>query len=266
MSWNAKNIFKGTAYYYRKYRPTYPDAIIQRLREEFNLTNDSRVLDLGCGTGQIALKLAPIVKEIIAVDPQSDMLAEGKIAASTLNIENIRWEEGSSKTLQEISSLITQVDLTTIGRAFHWMDRLECLNELWDLTTDGGGVAILGDSSYGKSVKPYWREKVMPKIEEILGERKAGISGKYSHPTKNHYEILQESHFSRLKKIEVEFDRHWTIDQIMGYLYSTSYASLPVLGNKKAQFEASIRELLESFPKDDFVEQGIFEILIGRKT
>jgi ubiquinone/menaquinone biosynthesis C-methylase UbiE len=61
ITWDPKNVFTGTAWFYARYRPDYPDEVIDLLRERFRLSETSRVLDLGCGTGQIALKVAPYV-------------------------------------------------------------------------------------------------------------------------------------------------------------------------------------------------------------
>ena len=123
ITWDAKNVFTGTAWFYARYRPDYPDEVIDLLRERFRLSETSRVLDLGCGTGQIALKVAPYVSEVIAVDPQEDMLKEGQELADAKKVTNVRWVLGESNDLPSMSATIGNIDLAVIARAFHWMDR-----------------------------------------------------------------------------------------------------------------------------------------------
>ena len=48
-------------------------ARVQRLLAP--LAGDERVLDVGCGTGALALALAPHVREVVGVDSSPDLLA-----------------------------------------------------------------------------------------------------------------------------------------------------------------------------------------------
>ena len=121
ITWNPKNTFAGTAWFYARYRPGYPDEVFQLLRKRFGLDRSSRVLDLGSGTGQIALPIAPYVAEVVAIDPTEDMLKEAKEQAVTRRITNINWLLGESGNLGQMSNEIGEIDLTVIARAFHRM-------------------------------------------------------------------------------------------------------------------------------------------------
>jgi ubiquinone/menaquinone biosynthesis C-methylase UbiE len=244
-TWNPENTFTGTAWYYARYRPSYPDEVFNLLLEKFHLTKDLRVLDLGCGTGQIAIKLAPYVSEIVAMDPQVEMLAEGKLVATSRGISNIKWLRGESGELSEMAAEIGRVNLTVIARAFHWMDRVQTLGDLFKITLHGGGIAVVGDSGPADGAEQPWKEVILRTMKKWLGdERKAGTEGTYTHPKRRFEAYLKESEFSNYEEVSYKITRSWTPDEIVGYMYSTSMASLPVLGNKKASFEADLREQL----------------------
>ena len=81
MTKSYKDIFKGTAWYYARYRAGYPQAFFDRVKDKFNLSKNDRVIDLGCGTGQIAIPICQCVREVVALDPESEMLVEGKMLA-----------------------------------------------------------------------------------------------------------------------------------------------------------------------------------------
>ncbi|WP_442929129.1 class I SAM-dependent methyltransferase [Modestobacter sp. VKM Ac-2983] len=65
-----------TASHYRLYRRDVPDALLDRLVEHVELTRDAVALDLGAGTGQVAVPLAARVGTVLAVEPEPDMLAQ----------------------------------------------------------------------------------------------------------------------------------------------------------------------------------------------
>jgi len=67
-------LFEGAARYYARYRPKYPKAAFEFIARRFSLDRNARVLDLGCGTGNASLPLAPIVGEIVAMDPDAAMI------------------------------------------------------------------------------------------------------------------------------------------------------------------------------------------------
>jgi len=88
---NNPELFKGTAFYYSRYRRGYPPEAIEVLVRGFDLNSSTRVLDLGCGTGQIAIPLAKRGIPVIAVDPDVEMFAEGLRAEQATGIAGIAW-------------------------------------------------------------------------------------------------------------------------------------------------------------------------------
>src|SRR6185437_675545 len=118
----SPDLFAGTAAYYARYRPGYPEAFLRHVVEHFGLDGTGRLLDLGCGTGQLALPLASHVSEAIGIDPDPAMLAEAAAAAERSGIRNVRWLLGSDRDLDRLQDAIGQPRLVTMGRSFHWME------------------------------------------------------------------------------------------------------------------------------------------------
>src|SRR5882762_6857162 len=102
MSYDPQGLFAGAAPYYARFRPGYPTAMFTTLRERFGLDGTQQVLDLGCGTGQIALPLAPLVARVFTVDPDPHMLDEGTELATAAATYNISWCEGDSYRLDDL--------------------------------------------------------------------------------------------------------------------------------------------------------------------
>ena len=122
-----RDLFKSAGYYYARYRNHYPDELFVRLAEIYSLDGTGRLLDLGCGTGQLILPLASYFQEVVGLDPEPEMLAESKRIAAEKDITNAAWIQGCA---EEIGPHMGAFRLATIGHAFHWMDRYAVLSAL----------------------------------------------------------------------------------------------------------------------------------------
>jgi ubiquinone/menaquinone biosynthesis C-methylase UbiE len=267
-TWDAENIFRGTAWYYARFRPGYPNEVANLLVKKFALTKDSRVLDLGCGTGQMALKLAPYVSEVIAIDPQEEMLREGKSAAAPRGITNVTWIKGDSSRLPQIAKRIGDVHLTVIARAFHWMVREQTLTDLFKITLPGGGATVIDDSGAYDGATLPWKEVIRETVKKWLGTtRRAGTKGTYTPPTRKFEDYLKESEFCNFESASFQVERNWSLDEIIGYMYSTSQSSIPVLGDKQEPFEAELRKrLIEIQPTGRFHEPVTVNVMMVWKS
>jgi ubiquinone/menaquinone biosynthesis C-methylase UbiE len=259
-------MFVGTAKYYAKYRPSYDNSLISTILERAGSTEV--LLDLGCGTGQLAIPLSLSFSRTLAVDPDSNMLVEGEKAAiaSRDDKQNIEWIEGSSKDLEQILDTVDALSAVTMGRAFHWMDREAVLKVLREKLEDGGSIFLIGEISKGIS-PANWRDIAKEVITKYLGEeRKAGEKGRYEHPKKKHEEVIAESEFGQPEIVHFEVTRHWNVESIIGFLYSTSFCSIPVLADKRKAFEGELRErLIKASPTGNFEEQVTEELIIATK-
>jgi len=104
---------------YHRYRRGYPSGLIGTCIDAFSLKGDDLVIDLGCGTGQLATPIAPHVRAVIGVDPEPDMLARARSAAQDQGVTNVAWMVGSDSDLPLLRSLLAEqsVGAVTIGQA-----------------------------------------------------------------------------------------------------------------------------------------------------
>ena len=69
------------------------DPFFHRLRSV--ITPQTSVLDIGAGSGRFALALAPLVKQVIAVEPNAAMLEYLRQDAQSLNLTNISYSQNT---------------------------------------------------------------------------------------------------------------------------------------------------------------------------
>ncbi len=248
-----RDLFKGTAKYYARYRPGYPRAFFADVVKKFSISRKERLLDLGCGTGQLAIPLAPYFEKVIAMDPEPEMLQEGKRQAKRAKAKNIQWVRGDSETL---SRRMRRFKLVVMGRSFHWMDRDKVLKKLYRMIESGGGIIIVAEHDVIPATKIRWKKSVKKVIQKYLGEERRAGSGVYKKQEERHQAVIARSLFKESKILNYRATRTWTIPKILGHLYSTSFSSKAVLGKNRRSFEKDLkRALLVLNPKGKFIEQ-----------
>lgn len=92
-------IYHGAATHYRRGRPPYSPELQSFVAREVRLDGTTRLLDVGCGPGTLTVRLAPLFAEAVGVDPDADMLAEGRRAAEVLGVERIWWVRACAEEL-----------------------------------------------------------------------------------------------------------------------------------------------------------------------
>ncbi|MFN2468156.1 MAG: class I SAM-dependent methyltransferase [Gaiellaceae bacterium] len=100
---------------------------------------DERALDAGTGTGALAFALAPLVREVVAVDPVPELLAEARSRAAAF--PNVSFSEGDATRLgHEVAAF----DLTACRHTLHHVRRPELVvAELARVTRPGGRVLVI---------------------------------------------------------------------------------------------------------------------------
>ncbi|MEV4463728.1 class I SAM-dependent methyltransferase [Micromonospora echinofusca] len=250
-----QDLFAGTAAYYARYRPPYPAAAIDYLVDVFRLGAGSPVLDLGCGTGQLAVPLAVAGCRVWAVDPDPEMVDEGARLVPGDLAGEIRWLVARAEDLR--ASDLPAMRLCTMGASFHWMDRDRVLAFLDGVVEPDGGVALVSGSasiwSRDGTLQGPWVEVTREVVTQFLGPRRRAGSGTYSHPERTHQQVLADSAFHVVEQRRFTTHRLLSVDEVIGQQLSTSYASPVQLGERLPEFRRELaRRLRDIVPDEGF--------------
>jgi len=103
--------FSDRAGDYAKYRPTYPQAAIDWILQDIGMPDTLRVADIGAGTGISSRLFAERRAQVVAVDPNPQMLAKAK-PHTRIRVVTAPAEQTGLPT--------SSFDLITCFQAFHW--------------------------------------------------------------------------------------------------------------------------------------------------
>lgn len=245
---SSPGLFEGTARYYAEFRRGYPDAAFDHLVDRFGLSENTHVLDLGCGTGQIAIPLARRGIPVRAVDPDPDMIAHAVQQAAAQGVLGVSWQLGNDAQLARLH--LPLLSMCTMGSSFHWTHRDQLLGELDGRIAQGGAVVILETpESDWEDPGARWKDIAASVVREFLGPGRRAGGGTYSHPPERHEVVLARSAFCIIERMRWTTRTTLTINDIVGFQLSTSYSSPGLLGPHVDAFRATLAARLgEAIP------------------
>ena len=262
------SFFRGKAGYYARYRKGYPAAVFDALVSRFSLSPASGILDLGCGTGNVAIPLAKRGFHVYAVDPDPEMRNEGCRRAASGHITGISWLDGADSTLGVLG--LPPLRLCIMGLSFHWMDRPRVLLTLDTLIEPEGGIACISrNDSFFSHLKRGWGGAVKEVLQEMLGDAwdySGRLKKKADNHDDRHEEVFLQSPFSQLETVTFPVREILTIEEIIGCQLSTSYIDPVIIGERNAEFRARLtNSLLAMEPSARFPDESTIELIIARR-
>ena len=258
--------FAGTAVYYVQYRIPYPKALIDDLLKRTGISGDGKLLDLACGPGRIAIPLASSFREVWAIDLEPEMIEVGQKESKRTGITNIKWMVGKAEDLEAASA---SFQLITIGDAFHRLNQQRVARQALEWLRTGCCLAILGSYGVMDDQEPW--QRLVAEIVSHWTSRAAAHGDASAQPqpgsSPDHNRlVLRDTGFAEVASYPFVEPHDWTIETIIGYLYSTSFCSKKVLGDNATAFEAELKAaLLAHDPSGHYSEHMRCGYTIGRK-
>jgi ubiquinone/menaquinone biosynthesis C-methylase UbiE len=129
--------FAATADRIAAFQERRADELADRVREFLPLRGDERALDAGAGAGALAFALAPLVREVVAVELVPELIERGRPKAP----QNVTFVEGD---ITKLDFERASFDLTGTLRTLHHVSRPELvIAELTRVTRPGGTMLVV---------------------------------------------------------------------------------------------------------------------------
>jgi SAM-dependent methyltransferase len=137
---DAKDRFSSRVADYVRYRPGYPAALLDLLRDECGLraAESCVVADIGSGTGLLAELFLKQGNRVFGVEPNPEMRAAGEeFLGPYVNFTSVAGAAEATTLADE------SVNFVTAGQAFHWFEPAGARREFLRILRPGGWVTVV---------------------------------------------------------------------------------------------------------------------------
>lgn len=172
---DPKNRFSIRAKNYAKYRPDYPEEIIDFLGEAVGLSKDSVIADIGSGTGISTRMFLDNGNTVYAVEPNENMRQAAEESLQTYG--SFHSVDGSSESTGLKSE---SIDVITAAQAFHWFDPKPTRKEFLRILKNDGAVVLMWNirkretdgfmGGYSDIVRRYSQKFAVNSNEDVMPE------------------------------------------------------------------------------------------------
>ncbi len=224
------------------HRPAYPDELFPFLAK-MTKGEPKRVLDVGCGLGDIARPLTDSVDHVDAVDFSEQMIAQGKQLPNG-DAPNLNWICSPVET----APLAPPYGLITAGQSLHWFAWEVTLPLFVDLLVPDGYLIIINR----QFASTTWGQELAQLITEF--------STNQDYQPYNLVNELEKRHLfnKQGQKTTQPFRYTQTISDYIEALHSGNGFSRNRMRPEKVRaFDQAVRELVKAHIEGEVMETAV---------
>lgn len=131
-------VFDEVAAEYDRNRPMYPDELVDQACRVAGIGDGDRVLEIGCGTGQLTRSLLTRGLHITVLEPGKNL-----IALARQNLEDAEAVEFLNARFEDASCPNNYFRAVFSAAAMHWIDPKVSWRKIADVLVPGGTLALI---------------------------------------------------------------------------------------------------------------------------
>lgn len=150
---NLRTTFGEDADRYDRCRPDYPSQMFDDLVALAPIHSGSRVLEIGCGTGQATLPLARLGCALVAVELSADLAAIAR-----QHLAGISDAQVVTSAFEDWPLPTTTFDIVLSATAFHWIDPDIRMTKAADALRPDGTLALISTHHIAGGTESFFAE------------------------------------------------------------------------------------------------------------
>lgn len=231
---NSTKRFGNRVENYAKYRPSYPNEILESINEKMQKKSDYIIADIGSGTGIFSKLLLKTEKIVFGIEPNFEM----REYAENYFVENKKFISING-TAENTGLKENSVDLITVAQAFHWFEVEPTKKEFIRIAKDDAYLMLIwNDRKIEKSGFSY-------EYEEML-KKECSEYSEVSHKNIIDKDIEEFYSPNKVEKIVFSNSQIFNYEELKGRLMSSSY--VPV--DNKEKMDRILKNLADIFERN----------------
>ncbi|OGR41118.1 MAG: hypothetical protein A2X28_07285 [Elusimicrobia bacterium GWA2_56_46] len=211
---SRNKIFDSFAEEYDSFRPEYPVGFVKKIAKHVRLVKQSKLLEIGCGSGQATRAFGKLDFDVLAIDPSEALISIAKKRFSdtpSVSFECLSFEEYKSDS--------QRYDFIFAANSFHWISPEVAWGKAHRLLKPGKHLAIL-------TIRRELESGLKDELDILYQKFNAAFTNvKSSSPVPGSSESslsLQEKYFFPEGNISYEFDTEYDSDSYLGLMRTMS--------------------------------------------
>jgi SAM-dependent methyltransferase len=213
-------LFDASALAYDRFRPGYPEVIIDEMVLLSRLGPGSRLLEVGCGTGQATAALARREFRMDCVDPGKNLISVAREKCRAW--PQVRFREAR---FEDFALELGAYDLVFSAQAFHWVAPSVRLRKAAGLLQAGGSLALL--CNYPG--RPH--DEALERLSKLIQRESGGMLAAWNYEDEVRgwvSEINESGLFQQPSVCRHSWHQRYSADQYVGLFRTYSdFLSLP---------------------------------------
>lgn len=223
---------------YREFRHPYLKEFFSAVARDVPLTGKEDLLDLGCGTGEVAMGFAPFVAGLTGMDLERPMLAEAAKRAEALG-RPIRLIHAR---VEDAPDNLGRFHLITMGRAHWFMSTPATLDRLDRWLLPGGHILVCmpranaGDAGWQKiysATRRKWARGNLGDLVKLTADQ-----------------FFQGTDFIPVKNVVVSGQRKLELEHLLYRALGTADTTRAILGADAERMLDELRTGLTPYFRD----------------
>ena len=252
--------FDLVADYYNIYRPPHPQEVVATIIALSNLHNGSRVLEIGCGAGQLSVSLAQHGIDLLALE-----LGPHLAALARQNLKRFPNVQVEMSSFEEWPLPPEKFHAVVCASAFHWLAPDVRFSKSTEALQPGGFLTILhihhvrgGTPGFFADTQPYYRKWGLS--DDPFFQPTAPDNVPTLYP-----ELDQIPQFGSVERHHFEIPMSYSTASYIGWLHTDSLVT-SLNDQSRRGFLQDIEGLIEAKYKGQVVRNFVYDIIVAQRA
>jgi SAM-dependent methyltransferase len=252
--------FDGAAVDYDAFRLPYPTEVVQIVASAGHLSEGSRVLEVGCGTGQLSVDLARRGCELVAVEMGPNLARRAQ-----RNLAPFPRARVEVATFEAWPLPAARFDAVVCASALHWLAPDVRLTRSADALHSGGSLIIVhvhhvrgGTPGFFEDTQPYYMKWGLSDDPSFQPPWATELSPMYPE-----LDLLAE--YGSVQRHRLEIPRTLSATSYVGWLKTDSLV-LSLSPEDRQGFLADISHLIESKYNGEASRNRVYEVVVAQRV